>query len=432
VSRAEPTISLVAPVHFLLSVPLLSTRRDAPAQGIAERAVWRSVEGMTSWCSKLGSSRRLGAVRAAAPILRRRRLLGLRGGIGLLACATGVAGAQQGTTRPSDSVGTIVGDVVASGDARPLAYATVIVEPGNRERFADAGGAFYVGDLAPGAYRLRVRQIGFAPTDTVITVSAGTTVQRLRIILRVVALKLPQVTIRGERPLQCVAPGVPDSAINPSLAELFGELQKNVDRYRLLIDEYPFEFTREEWRVARNDAGYEQTVSLDTVRYDVRKMEGRPYKPGKVVAWEIGPRGNAQQYMYLPTFRYLGDSTFQRTHCFEYVGEDTTGGFPTIRVDFRPAATIHTPDVEGSVYLDETRYVVRRAVFRLTEPGRIVPPISELSVTTTFREIVPLVPLFDEVRYVKPTYSNGNAATMEVDRLLLFKFERGAPGGRKG
>jgi hypothetical protein len=241
---------------------------------------------------------------------------------------------------------------------------------------------------------------------------------------------LPEVTVMGERAAKCVNTGIPDSSANPSLAGLFAELQKNVDRYRLLVDEYPFAFTREEWRVARNDAGYEQTIDLDTVRYEVKQMEGRPYKPGTVVIWEIGPTGNTRQYMPLPTFRYLGDSVFQRTHCFEYVGEDTTGGTPVIRVDFRPASSIRTPDLEGSVYLDEDRYIVRRAEFRITEPDRVVPPISELSVTTTFREIVPLVPLFDEVRYRRPIYKTGDAAVMEVDRLLRFKFEHGAPGSR--
>jgi hypothetical protein len=336
---------------------------------------------------------------------------------------------SQSALGPTDG-GTIVGDVVAAGDGRPLAYATVLVEPGGRKRFADAGGAFAVGPLAPGPYSVRIRQIGFAASDTTVTVGAGAYTRRLRIVLKAVAIKLPEVTVLGNQPTKCLTPGVPDSSINPRLAELFAELQKNVDRYRLLVDAYPFEFSREEWRVLRNDAGYEETLALDTVRYEVRDMESRPYKPGTVVVWEIGPHGRTQQYMPLPTFRYLGDSAFQRAHCFQYVGEDTAEGDPVIRVDFQPAASIRTPDLEGSVYLDEDRYIVRRAEFRVTEPNRIVPPISELTVTTTFREIVPLVPLFDEVRYRRPIYKTGDAAVMEVDRLLLFKFEHGAPGSR--
>ena len=339
--------------------------------------------------------------------------------------------AGQPTTssgRSVKAVGAISGDVMVAHEGRPLSYATIIIEPGGHRRFADAGGAFYVGDLAPGPYHVRVRQIGFAPSDTTVTVDAAHPIQRLRMTLRVIALRLPEVTIEGQPVAACTDPGIADSTTHPLLAGLFAEVQKNVDRYRLLIDEYPFQFTREEWRVVRNDAGYEQTVSLDTVPYEVQQMESRPYTPGKVVIWTSDSYDDRRQLVPLPTFRYLGDSAFQRAHCFYYVGQDTTGGIPTIRVDFRPAASIHTPDLEGSVYLDGTSYVVRRAVFRLTEPNRVVPPISELSVTTTFREIVPLVPLFDEVRYSQPTYKTGAAATLEVDRLLRFHFEHGGPG----
>jgi hypothetical protein len=333
---------------------------------------------------------------------------------------------------PPGQGATLTGDVVAAADGRPLPYATVIIDPGDRERFADAAGSFVVGQLAPGSYHLRVRQIGFAARDTTLVITGIGPTKRLRIVMRIVALRLPPVVVQGERSTKCLTPGIPDSTVNPSLAALFAELQKNVDRYRLLIQEYPFQFAREEWRVDRNDAGYEETVALDTVWYEVQQMEDRPYKPGAVVIWETD-NGTRKQYMPLPTFGYLGDSLFKQTHCFDYMGEDTTGGAsPTIRVDFRPAASIRTPDLEGAVYLDEDRYIVRRAVFRLTEPDRVVPPISELSVTTTFREVLPLVPLFDEVRYRKPTYKNGTAAVLEVDRLVTLKFEHGAPGGRTG
>lgn len=355
------------------------------------------------------------------------------------AAARGQQTSGQPSTPPAGGMlppgqgATITGDVVAAVDGRPLPYATIILDPGNRQRFADAGGSFVVGQLAPGSYHLRVRQIGFAARDTNIVIVGVAPTKRLRIVMRVVALRLPAVLVQGQRSNKCLNPGIPDSSSDPALAALFAELQKNVDRYRLLIEEYPFLFAREEWRVNRNDAGYEETVGLDTVWYDVQQMEDRPYKPGSVVIWKTTDAGTRQQYMPLPTFGYLGDSLFTATHCFEYMGEDTTGGAtPTIRVDFQPAAAIHTPDLEGSVYLDEDRYIVRRAVFRLTEPDRVVPPISELSVTTTFREVLPLVPLFDEVRYRRPIYKTGTAAVMEVDRLLSLKFQHGAPGDRSG
>ncbi len=351
------------------------------------------------------------------------------GGLGAQGTAT-PGTTQQAAPDRTPGHGLLAGDIVAADDGRPLAYAAVLVEPGHRGQFADAGGAFYFPQLQPGPYRLRVRQIGFAPVDTIVAVDGSGPGERLRIALRPVPFRLPRVVVLGQRPTECVATGVPDSTVDPALAQLFGEIEKNVERYRLLINEYPFDFAREEWRVVRNDAGYEETVRLDTVRYQSRAMQGRPYKPGAVVTWQIGARGDAEQLMYLPSFRDLGDSTFQRAHCFEYVGVDTAAGVPTIRIDFRPAVRLRQPDVEGSVYLDESRYIVRRAEFRLTRPNRTDPPVIAFSVTTTFREIVPLVPLFDEVRYVKPTFRTGQAATIEIDRLLSYRFEHGAPGAR--
>jgi hypothetical protein len=352
--------------------------------------------------------------------------------------APGATGAGGGPAiQPADSSEVATGDVVAD-NGEPVPYATVMIEPGNHARFADAGGSFSIGHLTARIYRLRVRQIGFAEKDTLIQLGAVPEAgggapgeKRLRVTLRRIAVKLPPVNIVEAR--ECLVPGIPDSTISQSLAALFGELLKNVERYRLLVEEYPFAYTREEWRVYRNDAGYEQTVSLDTVAYDVRAMKDRRYKPGSVTYTEL-QRGDVRQMMYLPTFGDLGDSLFQKTHCFEYAGEDTTagargtGGTPLIRVDFGPATSIKTPDVEGSVYLDELRYIVRRAEFRLTRPNKASPPIVGVRAATTFREILPLVPLFDEVHYFVPDYPGGSSGKVEIDRLLAFRFYQTVPG----
>jgi hypothetical protein len=352
-----------------------------------------------------------------------------------------LSAARGQTPAPADSSEVATGDVVAD-NGEPVPYATVSIEPGNHSRFADAGGSFSIGHLTARIYRLRVRQIGFAEKDTLIQLGfagdgggsgAGPGVKRLRLTLKRIAVKLPPVNIVTAK--ECLVPGIPDSTVSANLAGLFGELLKNVERYRLLVEQYPFAYTREEWRVYRNDAGYEQTVALDTVAYDVKAMKDRRYKPGSVTYLEL-QRGDVRQMMYLPTFGDLGDSLFQKTHCFEYAGEDTTmdargtGGTPLIRVDFGPATSIKTPDVEGSVYLDEVRYIVRRAEFRLTRPNKASPPVVGVRAATTFREILPLVPLFDEVHYFVPDYPGGSAGKVEIDRLLAFRFYQTVPGSQ--
>ncbi len=338
--------------------------------------------------------------------------------------------AQQGgaaSAAPVDSSVTALGDVVSADGGAPVAYATVSIDPGKHSRFADAGGSFAIGHLTARLYRLRVRQIGFAPVDTLIQLGLPGQVMRIRITLKRIAVRLPAISILAKQ--ECLVTGIPDSSVDADLSALFGELRKNIDRYRLLVNEYPFIFAREEWRVSRNDVGYEQTLSLDTVAYDITAMTGHRYRPGSILFMDLR-RGNIQQIMYLPNFGDLGDSVFQASHCFQYVGEDTTGGRPMIRVDFMPATAIHTPDVEGSVYLDEVSYVVHRAEFRLTRPTRASPPVVGVRATTTFREIVPLVPLFDEVHYFVPAWPGSDAGIVEVDRLLGYKFSRGAPGSK--
>jgi Carboxypeptidase regulatory-like domain len=153
--------------------------------------------------------------------------------------------------------------------------------------------------------------------------------------------------------------------------------------------------------------------------------------------------------MYLPTFRELADSAFLSAHCFTYGGTELLGGangVPALRVDFRPANRISVPDVEGSIYLDTTRFVVRRAVFRMTKPGAADPPVMGLSVTTTFRELVPLVPVFDSVDADEPLPAQtasqvpglGNGvrtvvrSAIEEDRLITYTFEQRAPGQQGG
>jgi hypothetical protein len=280
-----------------------------------------------------------------------------------------------------------------------------------------------------------------------------------------------------------VVTGVPDSTVDPGLAAIFAQVRENVDRFRLLLDEYPFRYTREEQMVLRLDPGGDSTEFVDTVSYMSRAL--RHYRVGSVIYVDSGPRvlseilprnnmraqeqaadrlyqtlkhdagqrpskvardslgdssyvvASHRRYMYLPTFRDLADSAFLAAHCFTYGGTRSPGGSNDerlIQIDFRPARAIATADVEGSVYLDAQRLVVRRAVFEMTKPDRAEPPLLGLSVTTTFRELLPLLPVFDSVNSQQPLPDGvgfkGPVARVQVedDRLLTFTFEGQSPG----
>ena len=143
--------------------------------------------------------------------------------------------------------------------------------------------------------------------------------------------------------------------------------------------------------------------AVDTAVFESRAR--RPYHAGSILYYDTDASGHRLLYMYLPTFGELGDSAFLASHCFRYGGEGSGAGGAgedLVRVDFAPLAKIKQPDVSGSVYLDAQSLTVRRAVFQMTKPDAVHPPVVGFKVTTSFRELVPLVPLMDSVETEQP------------------------------
>ena len=242
----------------------------------------------------------------------------------------------------------------------------------------------------------------------------------------------------------CVATGVPDSTVDPTLAHVFTQIRENVDRYNLLLKEYPFQYQREEEEVLRGSDGGDNVEYVDTVAYEARehlryRVGGIIFRdsvvhqdsvfqdplPGTDVRRFVGMRTTGverRRLMDLPTFADLVDPAFLAAHCFEYDGTTgRKGSGRLIRVNFQPAKSIKSPDVRGSVYLDADSLVVRRAVFGMTNSKAAAPPIFGFTVTTTFREILPLVPIVDSVESVQP--GGFGRSALGADRLIGFAFE---------
>lgn len=355
---------------------------------------------------------------------------------------------QPGSAARSDSSGTLTGALVGTEDGLPVPYGLVRLVETGAAQFADSAGHFRIAGLVPGTYTLRARQIGYSPRDTTVRINPAPAETKVIVHLRRAPPVLGVVTIR-DTASECVAPGVPDSTVNPGLAAIFTQLRENVDRFRVLLDEYPFRFRREERFVVRFVPGGEVTRLADTVSYESQST--RPYQVGATVYVEADSAGQAHRLMGLPTFRELADSSFLSTHCFDYAGTGPLGpsGSEVIRIEFHPLSTIAAPDVEGSIYLDARRFIVRRAVFRMTKPGSAHPPVLGLAVTTTFREFVPFVPVFDSVessqrlpRILAPGQNlSANSSGISAEslkwvnrfsvgyyRLLDVAFEARAPG----
>jgi hypothetical protein len=348
---------------------------------------------------------------------------------------SGMAAGASRTAHADDSSGVVTGVMSDSDADHPVPYGTVAIVGTERAVFADAEGRFRLGGLASGTYIVRARQIGYAPKDTTVQVAPAPTVTVVTFHMHRIPALLKVVRIEGRRSGRCVFTGIPDSTVDLPLARIFTQVRENVDRFRLLADAYPYRYRRVETNVLRSDPGGDSTTSTDTVSYESRAK--RPYRLGGVIYDGLDDGGHRREYMYLPTFRDLADSSFLALHCFNYGGTESVGGSRVLRIDFRPADTIARPDVKGSIYLDSARLIVRRAVFRMTKPEAAKSQILGLSVTATYREVAPLIPVVDSLITDQPmppraqSYSAGliRRTAIEEARLLDYVFESRAADG---
>jgi hypothetical protein len=330
---------------------------------------------------------------------------------------------------PDASTGLTISGTVMGSDGRPLPYSTASIPEIGAERFSNELGQFFLTNLAPASYHLRVKQLGFAAFDTVIVVRPDRSPAAIHVVLVPVPFKLATVTVRGQKS-RCVIPGTDSIDVDDSFGVLLTELRKNAERERLLMTAYPFEFRLLKFYEAAETRVGPTPPPFET---EIYRSDERPrYAPGQMIRTAAGVKPPNNRVMVIPVLADLGDPAFLRTHCYAYGGTQSEGLNSTVRVDFTPAPSLRVPDVEGSVFLDGTSFVIKRAIFRLTRPDRLNPPVVNLEVTTTFREIFPGVAVVDEVRSVETVrtlgLSSGTSDVTQRQHLLGFKFLSGQPG----
>ncbi len=325
-------------------------------------------------------------------------------------------------TPQPDSTGVLSMLVTSRDDGQALPYGTIAIQPLGITRFTDEKGQLTIRRLAPGQYTLQAREIGFAPADTIVTVKAGEE-QSVTIALRRVAIRLARIMVQAERSKDCIGTGLPEHFGDPNVEEVFRQLRANIDRVRLLSDQYPLQYSLERLRITRKPGAPDRVIQHDTTVFDDRKDS---YRPGNVVYFG-DDHGERRQMARLITFADLGDSLFQANHCFDYGGAPWVDGKRMIQIDFRAAKKLREPDIEGSILLDASRFVVQRASFHLSHAERANPPIGEFGITTTFKEVAPLITLFETVDTDAPT---DGEVTIEHDRLLKFLYVQRSPGSQ--
>lgn len=365
--------------------------------------------------------------------MRQMRVLAVS--LAVLLAGSGRIGAQAtppGPGAPPAGGVTFTGTVVADGTGMPLPYSTVTIDPIGRERFTDQTGTFTYYAVPAGRYRIRVRQLGYIPLDTTIQISERAPTSPVLVMTRI-ATALAEVQVSAP-PRRCIVPEESGYVDDAELATVLGEVRKNADRERLLRRTYPFEY-----RMAQSHSTFDMVTRRQTIRYDTmtfRSDDNWKYRKGRVVSDDRNKLFGEVRVMRLPTLADLADRGFLTAHCFKYSGISDYNGVPTHRIDFAPDSTLAKPDVEGSIFIDSATYLIRRAEFRLTRGGTVKPAILGMNVTTTYREILPNVALFDEIASAQPLgveVPGGNPSEFrERQQLLSFRFLRGGPPGTDG
>jgi len=341
------------------------------------------------------------------------------------AAAAAPARAQQPAARPEAGV---VRGTVRGLDGEPIPYAVVALLPGYDQRFTDDSGAFLFQRVVPGTYRLLARQVGFRPSDTTVVVAAGTT-SDVPMTLEHLTVQLEAIKVVAMR--SCTNPGPPDSVTDPALARLFGELDQNAQRSRLLAASYPFRFRMQRVFTYYNGQGEAVATVTDT---EALLSTGTPaYQPGQVVTFGRGPGNTRKLVLTLPTLSDFADSSFQASHCFGYEGVVEDSGVRVVRFAFRPAESIRTPDIEGHVDLDTATYEVRRAMVRLTHPGRALEGLASATSTISFAELYANVLVqsrvySESVPDIQIGVQNQIMRYVQDQRLLSVEFLRPLPG----
>ena len=354
-----------------------------------------------------------------------------------LVAATASAVDAQGTPgRTDDPVSssgvTVSGAVISDGSGNPVPFSTVRIQPLGREKFTDRNGSFAWYSIPPGLYTLQVRMLGYQPFDSLVQV-VPTSPLALTIMLRRVPTSLEEVKVTAP-PRLCIFPDEMGFVSDPELALVLNEARKNAQREQLLRRTYPFEYRMAQSHATRDMVTGRSTLQYDTATY--RSDDTWRYRRGRVVTEDRSKLFGEVRVMRLPTLADLADRVFLASHCFQYAGVVEENGRPAHRIDFHADSTLKAPDVEGSLYLDSATYLIRRAQFRLTRSASVKPPILGLEVTTTYREILPNVALFDQILSVQPLpppERGGNPVEFrEVQRLMTYRFLYGGPPGTSG
>jgi Carboxypeptidase regulatory-like domain len=331
----------------------------------------------------------------------------------LLSVAAGTAHAQSAT---------VTGQVLSDEDGQPLAFAAVTVVSAAIDRLASERGTFVLRGLPPGQVRLRIRRIGYAPKDTVLTVAANATAELL-VRLDRLALRLPTIVVRGTCTDQ--TPRQPQPV---ELATLFDQVRENAARLRLLAEERPFRIQT----VAIGEQRNPRSGAMEVVRVDTAErgaLPAIPYVPRRVMRRGEGAyRGH--WVVLLPELPDLADSAFTNNHCLWYAGQTRFGTDSVVQVDFEPVPWLAKDvDLEGSFFVRVDDYQLVGLITRLNRPPPQNRAIMGYEVRARFSEAVSGIPVLTEWELTN-ILRNGTPGFVQRGKVTRIHWLAEPPGSR--
>lgn len=272
---------------------------------------------------------------------------------GLLAL---LAGAAVSPALPVRSQAQVVrGELVDSIAARPVTAAIVTLVDGSGGEFGrtltNANGRFLVRAPAAGAFRLRVRLVGFDVWESEpMALAVGETVVR-RVSLLLVRAKLPAITVEAEQ--TCVVRPEEGAAA----AALWDEVKKVLAATELTMKSREFRF---------RSVGTER--ELDRLGVVVRDTSYRsigyrawPFgalSPELLARWGFVQGSAAGPVFFGPDAQLLVSDAFLDDHCFRVrMGPDGSG---RVGLAFEPVAGRGVPEIEGTLWLDSATVALRK------------------------------------------------------------------------
>jgi hypothetical protein len=332
--------------------------------------------------------------------------------------------------------GSVSGTVTAKGSTVPLPGVDITHLESGRGTFGTADGTFTLRGLPAGAGTIRVRRVGFSPELIKVEIAAGRT-ESIRVELSPVAIQLAAVRVGAS---SCGGRARTDTALAPILEQV----RASAERSDLFAKEYPYNLSME--RVIVNSGAFYRYVNnrntrmeVDTLKRDTVSISGWrewTYAPGTLIQPATTTVEGVKDKMMVPLLSDFASPAFVQSHCFRFTGVVPFEGKRRIRIDFEPVRGTPTPDVWGSLYLDEFTFELERSTLNMERPSPLSPAWDtwDVVVNTTFDAIAPghfaIRRIVSRVtaRTSRPMTPPPSGASVETQERIAIRYSGRAPG----